>query len=345
MRIPFILGLILLGTLGCGTATKIVSPYAQTPALPNDPDDAAVWIHPNNPDSSVVFINNKYKKGGIYAFDVSGNQIPNMQISPLYYPNNLDAIQGTRINLGNSKELDLLFTTERITQKIRVYTLPDLKEIDTAGFRVFEFDSLAPLGHRSPMGISVMHTPNKDTVKVFVSRKSGPKNGYLAEYILFQKPDGKLTWQLSATLGIFSGLKEIESVATDRSANALYYSDEQYCVRRINLLTLQNDSFGFNDFKSDIEGICIVPSKFSGFKSTLICVSDQQRRRINFYRATDRKLIGWTSIEADETDGIDFLPIKTAKSKRGSLLVMNNSHKNFHYYSLSELLKAMHTER
>jgi 3-phytase len=332
----------LLFISSCGTK-DVLKPYAKTPSFPNDPDDAAVWIHPTQTDKSLVFINDKNENGGVFGFDVLGNSITNGKLENLKRPNNLDIIQNIRIgkNEMELKGLDLLFVTERLTKSIKILKVPELSDAFNRKFPVFEFDSTMPLDWQSPMGVCVSTTPNRDTVNVFVTRKSGPLKGYVAQYQLFASLENEIHWNLVQKIGLFSGKKEIESIAYNKLTNELIYSDEQYCARSYNLRTLQNDSFGFGNFKSDIEGICIINTMSEIYPNGLICISDQQRQRINFFDGQSKQFYGWTRIEANETDGIEFLPVISNSAPMGTLLVMNDKQKNFHYYSVKGLLEKM----
>ncbi len=321
---------------GCATNKKI-KPYVVTTPLPNDPDDAAVWIDSKSPHKSRIYINDKHKNGGIYVFELDGKPAADISAQSLQRPNNIDAIQGLNWVLNKDSVQGLLFATERLTQKVKVYALPDLKLVNLEGFDVFVEDTSKNVDRHSPMGIAVGSNKAKDTLHIYVSRKNGPSVGYLAEYQLTHSQKHGLKWEFVRNLGLFSGLKEIESVAVNHALNELIYSDEGFGIRTFSLTKQTNDSFGMKQFKADVEGICVV-NGLTDFPDGLICVSDQQRNSINFFNAKTKQFFGKVRIAATETDGIDYLPLLSAELPYGTLLVMNNKNHNFHYYSLKQLI-------
>lgn len=343
--IPYMLNIALMASLLIGCVSNYpLLPDVESVSVPNDPDDAAVWINPMSPQDAVIYINDKNTNGAIYALNIKGEFINDIKKIPLIQPNNLDAISDINLHFNqhaNSSKLSLLFVTERFTHKVRIYTLPSLVPLNQEGFRVFEQDSIAPTEWQSPMGIAVSTNQTRDTVNVFVSRKNGPFNGYLAHYQLTQDPVKKFNWSFVQNLGSFSGLKEIESLCFNHTKNELLYSDEGFGIRSISFDKKQNDSFGLNNFKADVEGICIIQN-IPRFTQGLICVSDQQRNRLNLFNLDDKKFVGFVDITATETDGIEFLPVQNKKYPYGLLIVMNDKDHNFHYYSVKKLLKSIH---
>ena len=65
-----------------------------------------------------------------------------------------------------------------------------------------------------------------------MSRKSGPAQGYLQQYLLHDDGNGKVIGEFVRSFGAYSGKKEIESVAVDNEPGFVYYSDEQTGIRK-----------------------------------------------------------------------------------------------------------------
>lgn len=343
MKISSTLYLLPILILSCNTQQR-VKPFATTQRLNSDPDDVAVWIHPEQPLKSVIFLNDKNTSGGVYGFDISGKAIPELSISPLSRPNNLDIASAFINPYKNDSTVPVLFVAERETQRIRAYTVPHLNALDSGGYIAFNEDSSQNVDFHAPMGIAVMNKSPFQNVDIFVSRKSGPLQGYLHHYRATWAHKNKIDLQFIRSFGTFSGLKEIESIALDTLKNRVYYSDETYGIRYASADPNQSDtgSFGIGTFKSDCEGIAVIHS-LKKYPNGLIIVSDQKRNNLNFFDRETLLFIGYVEIAAKETDGIEFSTLALLEKSEGTLFAMNNKQHNFHYYTIESLLSNLKT--
>ncbi len=91
-------------------------------------------------------------------------------------PNNVDIVYGFPFN---GEKIDIAVVTERMKQRIRVFRLPELEPIDQGDLIVFDGDT-----ERAPMGIALYKRPKDDAFFVLVGGKSGPEDGYIAQYLL-----------------------------------------------------------------------------------------------------------------------------------------------------------------
>ena len=65
--------LLVTAALGCALSTPPVRPAGQTAAVPHDPDDPAIWIHPTDPARSLILGTDKIEStGGLYVFGLDG---------------------------------------------------------------------------------------------------------------------------------------------------------------------------------------------------------------------------------------------------------------------------------
>ena len=184
--------------------------------------DPAIWINPEDPSKSLIIGTDKDSDGALYVFDLNGKIIEEKTVRNLKRPNNVDIEYGL---LLNGKPVDIAVATERENNKIRIYSLPDMKEIDNGGIEVFAGEKF-----QAPMGISLYKRPSDSAIFAIVSRKEGPMEGYLFQYLLKDDGKGNVTGTLVRKFGAYSGKKEIESIAVDDQLGYVYYSDEQYGV-------------------------------------------------------------------------------------------------------------------
>jgi 3-phytase len=96
------------------TALEIEPAYA-TAALPNDPDDPAIWVHPTDPSHSLIIGTMKVPApaGAIVVYGLDG-KIRQM-ISGIDRPNNVDVEYGFRLA---GQRVDIAVATERLARRL-----------------------------------------------------------------------------------------------------------------------------------------------------------------------------------------------------------------------------------
>ncbi|KIC63993.1 phytase [Chryseobacterium taiwanense] len=326
--LPFVVSCVGQSQLG-----KKLEPTVVTETVMYDTDDPAIWINPQDASKSIIIGTDKDTNGGLYAFNLDGKIIN--KVLGLKRPNNVDIEYGFELN---GQKTDIAATTERETNKVKLYSLPDLKEVGEIS--VFEGET-----ERGPMGISMYKNPQTGEIFAIVGRKSGPNDGYLWQYKLIEK-DGKITGEAVRKFGKYSGLKEIESIAVDDEMGYIYYSDEMFGVHQYytdpEKGTEELAVFGKGDFKSDVEGISIyTTSANTGY----ILVSNQQKDTFNVYLRENptKGRIAEIPVSTKESDGSEVTNVNLgAKFPKGVFVAMSNG-KVFHLYDwriIEERIKA-----
>lgn len=312
---------------------KTIQPTVVTETVVHDTDDPAIWINPENASKSIIIGTDKDTDGGLYAFDLNGKIIN--KVSGLKRPNNVDLEYGFMLN---GKKTDIAAVTERETNTVKLYSLPDLKE--AGSFSVFDGET-----ERGPMGISMYRNPETGEIHAIVGRKSGPADGYLWQYKLSEK-DGKITGEVIRKFGKYSGLKEIESIAVDDEAGYIYYSDEQFGVHQYYADPAKGNEellvFGKGDFKSDVEGISIYPTSA---QTGYILVSNQQKDTFNVYLRENpgKGRVAEIPVSTRESDGSEVTNVNLGPQyPKGVFAAMSNG-RVFHFYDwrlIEERIKA-----
>jgi 3-phytase len=347
MRNKYIIAFLLLSTLfiACKddklapVAANAVKPTVVTEALPHDTDDPSIWIHPTDPSKSIIVGTDKDTDGALYAFDLKGKIIAKSEV--LKRPNNVDIAYGLVID---GKKVDVAVTTERESNKIRVFSLPDLKAIDNGGISVFDGEEL-----RDPMGIALYTRPSDKKIFAIVGRKSGPSGSYLWQYEL--SGNGKFaTAKVVRKFGAYSGKKEIEAIAVDNELGTVLYCDEQFGIRKYKADPALNDNkelaiFGKTGFKADNEGIAIYKKTDS---TGYILVSNQQANTFMVYpregakgNPNDYPLLAEIPTSTIECDGADATSINLGGSFKNGLFVAMSNGMTFHYYSWDLIQKRI----
>ncbi|OAZ04030.1 phytase [Flavobacterium succinicans] len=317
-----------------------LKPTVVTETVLHDTDDPAIWIHPTNPQESLVIGTDKDTDGGLYVFNLQGKIIKKSET--IKRPNNVDIAYGLQID---GVLTDIAVTTERETNKIRIFSLPDLKPLDNGGIPVFEGEM-----ERDPMGIAIYTRPSDKAVFAIVGRKSGPSGSYLWQYELKGTSDTKVEATLVRKFGAYSGKKEIEAIAVDNELGAVYYCDEQFGIRKYKADPALNDNqelalFGQKDFKSDHEGMAIYKaSAITGY----ILVSNQQANSFMVYpregsngNPNEYKLLAEIPTSTIECDGADITAINLGKPFDKGLFVAMSNGKTFHFYDWKIIQEAI----
>lgn len=331
---------IIITSLGCDNKptkeipTRTVTPRIITEKVNQDSDDPAIWIHPTNPSKSLIIGTDK--GGSLYAFDLKGKIVK--EYDNLKRPNNVDIAYGFPFN---GELIDIAVVTERLKQRIRVFRLPELEPIDNGDLIVFNGDK-----ERAPMGIATYRREKDNSFFVFVSGKSGPKEGYIAQYRLESYGQNTILLKEVRQFGKYSGLREIEAIAVDEKLGYVYYSDEGAGIRKYhadpdNLQAGKELAFfARKGFTSDHEGISIYhKTDTTGY----IIVSDQEANQFWIFpregTAEDPhkhyplKIIKAATIFSD---GNEVTNIPLPGFPKGLFVAMSEG-RIFHYYSWEDI--------
>nr|WP_044175681.1 phytase [Flectobacillus major] len=322
------------------SANTVIQPVFVTDTLKHDSDDPAIWVNPQNPNKSLILGTDKNQDGALYVFDLKGKIIANKVVRNLKRPNNVDIEYGLKLN---GKPTDIAVTTERITHKLRIFALPEMKPIDNGGIPVFEGEE--GLEFRDLMGIALYKNP-EGKIYAIVGRKNGPTTGgYLWQYLLADNGKGQIQATLVRKFGEYSGKKEIESIAVDDALGYIYYSDEGVGVRKYyadpNKGNQQLALFATQGFTEDHEGISIYQlSSTTGY----ILVSDQGANKFHIFSREgsvsnphEHQLLKVVTVKASHSDGSETIAIPFNKTFKKGLFVVMSDDKTFHFYRWEDI--------
>lgn len=316
--------------------TTAIQPVIITEKVLNDSDDPAIWINPEDASKSLVLGTDKGDTtGGIYVFNLQGKIDRQKTVLHLQRPNNIDIEYGFDYN---GTKIDIAVFTERGRQMIRVYSLPDMKEIDGGGIKVFVGDSL-----RDPMGIGLYK--NSKDIYAIVGRKSGQDGSFLWQYKLYADAHGIVQAKKVRAFGKFSGKKEIESIVVDDALGYVYYSDETVGVRQFYASADSSGKelslFATRGVKNDHEGLSIYPTSD---KTGYILLSDQQANRFQIFsregstgQPHTHKLLKVVKVAAKDSDGSDVTATPLNETFKHGLFVVMSADKTFHYYRWEDI--------
>ncbi len=312
-----------------------ITPKVTTQPTKHDTDDPAIWVNEDNPSESLIIGTDKNEDGALYVYDLKGNILEDKTVRGLKRPNNVDIEE---IEIGK-EEFSIAVTTERLTNKIRVFKLPEMTPLDNGGIEVFIGET-----QREPMGISLYKNPD-DEVFAFVGRKSGPKEGYIWQYKLTGDVHGNIIGTKVRTFGKFSGTKEIEAIAIDDDLGYVYYSDEGAGVRKYYADADKGDEelalFATEGFTKDREGISIYPTDVG---TGYIIVSDQQANKFHLYSRAgsqdnphDHKLVKSIDASTMESDGSEVTNAALGELFPRGMFVAMSDNKTFQLYAWEDI--------
>ena len=322
-----------------GYRSTAVHPRIITEPAKHDTDDPAIWINTADPARSLVLGTDKNSDGALLAYDLAGKIV--RSVTGLKRPNNVDLVKGFKLG---GREVDLAVVTEREQRRLRVFTLPDLTGADDGDLVVFGGDP-----ERAPMGVAFYRRPRDGAVFVIVGGKSGPAEGYLAQYRLEDDGAGKVKITLVRQFGAYSGRAEIEAIAVDAELGYVYYSDETFGVRKYAADPDAPDAnrelalLATKGFESDHEGISIYKhTDGTGY----ILVSDQQAHRFPIFprqgttgKPHDHPKLKTVDVAAIESDGSEITSTPLPGFP-GGLFVAMTEGKVFHFYAWDDIAKA-----
>ncbi len=346
--------ILTLLLIGCKKPiqTGVIKPAAVTEKVKWDTDDPAIWINKADPSKSLIIGTDKDDDGAIYVYDLDGKVIEEKTIRNIVRPNNIDVRYGFMLN---GEEVDIAVATERGKNSIRVFSLPDMKIIDNGGIEVFTGEEL-----NAPMGISLYKRPSDGAMYAIVGRKIGPSGSYLWQYLLEDDGTGNVKGTVVRKFGLYSGIKEIESIAVDDQLGYVYYSDEQYGIRKYLANPDAPDAdkeLGIIytlDYLDDNEGISIY---CIDDKTGYILVSDQSANRFRIYsregtlaeidiedpednvpaRPHLHKLIKIVDVSTNNSDGSDITSVALGINFHTGLFVAMSDDKTFQLYHWADI--------
>jgi 3-phytase len=344
-RFPVLIPVLcLLAAAGPALAADaVVQPRVVSEPVRHDSDDPAIWISQADPAASLVLGTDKDADGALYVFDLQGRVVADKVVRGLLRPNNVDVAHG--VQLGGER-VDVAVVSERYAHRLRVYRLPDMAPIDGGGIPVFEGERA-----RDVMGIALYTRATDGALFAIVSRSDAfaPTEGYLHQYRLVDDGSGQLRGVFTRAFGTWSGGKEIEAIGVDNEHGYVYYSDEDYGIRKYLADPLADDAdeqlaeFGHADFAEDREGISLYKRKDG---SGYLLVSNQQDNSFNIYAregtTTDAQLhtlLASVRLGTDESDGSDLTNVELPGFP-GGLFVAMSTDRTFRFYAVADILEA-----
>ncbi len=333
-------------------APQVLLPVGATAQVANDPDDPAVWINATDPSASLIVGTNKVAApdGALYVFDVAGNV--KQVIKPLDRPNNVDIEYGLATPSG---DIDIVVVTERLKNRLRVYRVDasGLTAIDGGGIPVCAGET----GEAAmPMGVALYRRPTDGAVFAVVAPKTGGTTNYLWEYRLTANTrTGTVAGTLVRRFGNYSGSGEIEAVVVDDELGYVYYSDEEFGLRKWGAdpdqegIDAELAVFGRDGFKAQREGLAIVKgANGTGF----IVVSDQipGATELRVYRREGNSgnphahdpVVNVIPTTADSTDGLEIVTTSLgSRFPQGLLLIMNSKERVFNMYDARTVIERL----
>ncbi|WP_421897903.1 phytase [Marinoscillum sp.] len=324
----------------------VLKPRFVTSAVNYDSDDPAIWLNQEDLSQSLILGTDKDTDGGIFVFDLQGNEDTTRRVRNIQRPNNIEITYGVR--LGDSL-VDIAVFTEREKQQIRVYSLPEMQPLDNGGIPVFEDSEF-----RAVMGVG-LYKPTDTSVQVIVSRKADSLwlDQYLYQYDLIPQ-DGYFVGKLTRKFGQFSGNEgEIEAICVDQESGYVYYSDELFGVRKYHAdPDMGNDqlaAFGLDDFKEDREGISIYKT---GSKTGYLLVSNQQANEFLVYPREGKadnphqhEIIARLKVSTNESDGSEVSHMNFGAPFEKGLFVAMSDDKTFQIYAWKDLLEEIERQQ
>ncbi|MEB2777078.1 phytase [Algoriphagus sp. D3-2-R+10] len=319
---------------------RLVKPVYTTDSVIHDTDDPAIWVNPTDPSKSLMIGTDKDAEGALYVFDLKGKSIDSLIVRDIQRPNNVDV--GYGLDLGD-RTVDFAVTGERMTSKLRFFSLPDMKEINMGGIEVYQGETCSDC--RDLMGVAIFQDQTSGKNFVIAGRKSGPTDGtYLWQYEIIGE-GGQIKLNLSRKFGTYSGKKEIEAIAVDTELGYIYYSDEGVGVRKYYADPEKGNEelalFAQEGFSDDHEGISIYKLDDS---TGYILVSDQGANLFHVFpregsisNPHEHALITKIATSTISSDGSESISVPLGADFPHGLFVAMSDDKTYQIYRWEDM--------
>ncbi len=332
--------------------TIAIKPLRATEALPQDPDDPAVWVNQRDASKSLILATMKVPApdGGLAVFGLDGKQ--RQFLKGADRPNNVDVEYGLDLD---ATPTDIAVVTERLGRRLRVYGIAadgsGLRDLSAGHMPVLQG---APGDEGAPMGIGLYRRPKDGAIFAIVAPKAGPKDRYLWQYRLADDGTGRVGATLVRRFGAFSGAGEIEAVVVDDELGYVYYADEVFGIHKWHADPDAPGSgkelalFGTTGYKQDREGLGIYVRP--GGVGYIVSVDQNPGESIfHVYRREgepgrphdhSKVLMSFTG-GADGTDGLEVSSAALgADFPAGLLVAMNSTSRNFLLFRWRDIAAA-----
>lgn len=289
-------------------------------------DDPAFWRNPEDPAKSMIVGTDK--KGGLYVYDLKGEQLSFLPAPGL---NNVDLVElpDGRVLVAASDRSDLA------NAQIHLSLLDTQTGVLTAIGRV-------PVGPGEGYGICIGGVAQDGTVTIY----SAPKNGVIYETEL------GLGIPVGQTRTIASVPSQPEGCIFDPRSNVLYIGEERAGIWAIDTVSGNKDMVapvGTGMLVPDVEGLAIAAE---GRDGGYLVASSQGDNAYAVYRLPDMTPLGRFRIgqgqigSVEETDGIELDPRSYGPAFPGGLFVAQDGvnetgAQNFKLVRWDEVLAAL----
>lgn len=332
------------GAQESATLEETIKPLYVTGTLDHDSDDPTIWVNPLDPAKSLIVGTDKDSLGALYVFDLQGNIIDSLVRRGIQRPNNVDIGYGLEVG---GKKVDFAVTGERLTSKLRFFSLPDMTELHPGGIEVYVGETGPE--YKDLMGVAVYQSPESGKTYVIAGRKNGPTDGsYLWQYEV-KESGGQLALELVRKFGNYSGTKEIEAIAVDAELGYIYYSDEGVGVRKYFAEPEKGNEelalFATEGFAEDHEGISIYKSDAT---TGYILVSDQGANLFHVFpregsaaNPHEHSLIKKLALSTVSSDGSEVSSKSLGPDFPQGLFVAMSDDRTFQIYRWADLAQSI----
>lgn len=308
-------------------------------SLEDAADDPAIWHNVADPSRSIVFGSNK--RGGIIAFDLSGNELHYYAVGNV---NNIDLL--TKVSSSN-EEVQLLGCTNRSTQSIDLFFINKDGSLSPARKNQFRVDTSKI---DDVYGFCFGKDLQSNTDYLFMNGK----NGRMEQYAIRMQAD---TIELQLVRSVLFG-DQTEGMVADYQTGTLYVGAENTGIwklpiqpdTKIEKQLIPTSTVENEDIKFDIEGLSIM--KYSG--KTYLLASSQGNFSYAIFDLSDGdqyltsfKIVDTEYIDGvEETDGIDISTESFGPSFPNGILVAQDGYnyqsdtllaQNFKYVGLEKI--------
>lgn len=299
-------------------------------------DDPAIWLNSADKSKSIIFGSNKIDEGGIYAYNLDGEELAYYKIGSI---NNIDV----RYGLSNGKDtIDIIGGSNRTENSLTIMKIDKDGKLSQIGNLKSKVDEV--------YGFCLHHDKKNDKFYAFTVSTSGLLEQWQIALTEDCQIEGKIVRQVDV------GTKS-EGLVADDETNILYVGEEENCIwiydtdpntenkrEKLQMSGSENKKIAF-----DIEGLSIY--YMPDGEGYLIASSQGNFSYAVFDRKSGKYITSFSVVDGNvdgsqETDGLDVLNISLPEYDGGIFVVQDGfnydndikSSQNFKYISWKDVV-------
>ena len=289
---------LLFAVAHCGNETVVViaSDVATAEAGPNEPEDAAIWVHPSRPERSLVLAGHAGRDGGVSVHDLKGERLQFLELGEGL--RNLDL----RANVSLGGRVRHLAAAAQVGHRVNRVLFFEIDEQARALRPLPDLDVSIAVSNLS--GLCLGYDAENRRLFLFVIDQGD--EGRIEHWELHEQENGKLGGTLRRSFWIGG---RSESCVVDDERGRLFVAEKGSSIWRYDAnpsavldRALVDRVGGPSGLMADIEGLALYP--LSAGEGYLVAASEGNDRFVVYDRGDSHDAVASFQVRARDDEAI-----------------------------------------